>query len=59
MKLFKVLTILIFFSACNTSISNGMSEEGIFVGMPDVAMNEPSSFKIASDSMGSQSLSPG
>jgi hypothetical protein len=58
MKLFKVLTILIFFSACNASISNGMSEEGIFVGMPDVAMNEPSSFKIASDSMGSQSLSP-
>ena len=58
MKLFKILTILIFFSACNASISNGMSEEGILIGMPAVAMNEPSSFKIASDSMGSQSLTP-
>ena len=59
MKLFKILTILIFFSACNASISHGMSEEGIAVGMEDIAMNEPSSFRIASDSMESQSLSPG
>ena len=55
MKLFKPLTILIFFSACNTSISNGMFEQV----ESSMGINEPASYRMATDSMESESLSQG